>query len=268
MLKAESMDRELDTLVKAARQAGYRILQLGKEGFHTRVKHDRSPVTTADLEADRILKEALLSAFPDDGWLSEEAPDNPRRLEHKRVWIVDPIDGTKYFMRGLPQFAVSAALVVTGVPVVAVIFNPATDELFSARRGAGAGLNGRSIQVRQALAGRPTILVNPGAFDRGKFKAYEPYAECRPMGSIAYTLALVAAGRADATLNFERMNEWDIVAGAFLVEEAGGFARDQAGKPLAFNRPNTAVQGILAGSLAAREPVARLLGHQDLRGVL
>ncbi len=253
------MTRELDTLVKAAKVAGQRIVQLGQDGFETHVKQDRSPVTTADLEANRILKEALLGAFPEDGWLSEETADDSQRLERKRVWIVDPIDGTKYFMRGIPQFALSVALVENGIPRAAVIFNPATDELFSAARGAGVRLNGQPVRVRAEAADRLTILVNPRAFDRGEFQAYAPYADCKPMGSIAYTLALVAAGRADATLNFERMNEWDIVAGAFLVEEAGGISRDQAGKPFAFNRPDTAVQGIIAGSQAARPLMENLL---------
>jgi myo-inositol-1(or 4)-monophosphatase len=95
-------NHELEVLRKAVRQAGQQALKLAAEGFETHIKKDRSPVTTADLAVNQILHEVLLAAFPHDAWLSEETPDDPRRLENKRVWIIDPIDGTKYFMRGVP----------------------------------------------------------------------------------------------------------------------------------------------------------------------
>jgi myo-inositol-1(or 4)-monophosphatase len=198
----------------------------------------------------------LLAAFPHDAWLSEETPDDPRRLENKRVWIIDPIDGTKYFMRGVPQYAISVALVESHQPVVAAVYNPATDELFSAVRGMGAWLNGQPIHVTPARDGRPLILVNPPALERGVFRAIEAAAECRPMGSIAYTLALVSAGRADATLNLDGLNEWDVAGGVLLIEEAGGTVMDRNGSPLSFNQSKTTIRGILA---ADKDLLNRLL---------
>jgi myo-inositol-1(or 4)-monophosphatase len=249
-------NHELEVLRKAVRQAGQQALKLAAEGFETHIKKDRSPVTTADLAVNQILHEVLLAAFPHDAWLSEETPDDPRRLENKRVWIIDPIDGTKYFMRGVPQYAISVALVESHQPVVAAVYNPATDELFSAVRGMGAWLNGQPIHVTPARDGRPLILVNPPALERGVFRAIEAAAECRPMGSIAYTLALVSAGRADATLNLDGLNEWDVAGGVLLIEEAGGTVMDRNGSPLSFNQSNTTIRGILA---ADKDLLNRLL---------
>jgi myo-inositol-1(or 4)-monophosphatase len=241
-----AMNHELEVLRQAVRQAGQQVLKLAAEGFETHIKKDRSPVTTADLAVNQILHDLLLAAYPHDAWLSEESPDDPRRLENKRVWVIDPIDGTKYFMRGVPQYAI----------LVAAVYNPATDELFSAVRGTGAWLNGQPIHVTPARDGRPIVLVNPPALERGLFRAIEAAAECRPMGSIAYTLALVAAGRADASLNLDGLNEWDVAGGVLLIEEAGGMVMDRNGSPLSFNQAKTTIRGILA---ADKDLLDRLL---------
>jgi myo-inositol-1(or 4)-monophosphatase len=251
-----AMNHDLQVLQQAVRQAGQQVLKLAAEGFETHIKKDRSPVTTADLAVNQILHDVLLAAYPHDAWLSEESPDDPRRLENKRVWVIDPIDGTKYFMRGVPQYAISVALVESHQPVVAVVYNPAADELFSAVRGTGAWLNGQRIHVTPARDGRPIVLVNPPALERGLFRAIEAAAECRPMGSIAYTLALVAAGRADATLNLDGLNEWDVAGGVLLIEEAGGMVMDRNGSPLSFNQAKTTIRGILA---ADKDLLDRLL---------
>ncbi|MBA2251935.1 MAG: 3'(2'),5'-bisphosphate nucleotidase CysQ [Nitrospirales bacterium] len=249
-------NHELEVLQQAVRQAGQQVLKLAAEGFETHIKKDHSPVTTADLAVNQILHDLLLTAFPHDAWLSEESPDDPRRLENKRVWVIDPIDGTKYFMRGVPQYAISVALVESHQPVVTAVYNPATDELFSAVRGMGAWLNGQPIHVTSGQDGRPVVLVNPSALERGIFRAIEAAAECRPMGSIAYTLALVAAGRADATLNLDGLNEWDVAGGVLLIEEAGGMVMDRNGSPLSFNQAKTTIRGILA---ADKDLLGRLL---------
>ena len=239
-------DHELTTLCTAVRQAGQRVLELARDGFETHIKPDHSPVTSADLEVDRILQESLLGTYPDDGWLSEETPDDLKRLDRKRVWVLDPIDGTTYFMKGIPQYAISVALVEAKKPVVAVIFNPATDELFSAVINSGATLNGTPVFVRSQLTDRLTIFVNSPAFKRKTFQKIEELADCHPMGSIAYTLALVASGQADATINLGQQNEWDIAAGTLLVQEAGGTAVDKNWSPMRFNQPKTLVNGIIA----------------------
>ena len=123
------MKHELATLSDAMIRAGREAIRLAAEGFETHTKRDHSPVTSADLAVNQMLRESLSAAFPEDGWLSEETPDNSERLDKKRVWIVDPIDGTRSFVRGLPEFCLSVALVENGVPMVAAIFNPSTGEL-------------------------------------------------------------------------------------------------------------------------------------------
>lgn len=261
--KNYTMERELGILSEAVRRAGDRVMQIVRDGFETRIKKDRSPVTSADLEVNRILYEAMRREFPADGWLSEEGPDHPDRLEKKRVWVIDPIDGTKYFIRGELTYAIAAALVEQGQPVMGVLFNPATGEFFSAVRGRGACLNGDRIQTKRTVAEPLTVLVHPPSLRQGKLAPFEPYANCRPMGSIAYTLGLVAAGRADACMNFERMNEWDVAAGVLIVEEAGGSVTDSKGLPITFNRADTSVYGILAGSPAAKAPLEALLKRAE-----
>jgi myo-inositol-1(or 4)-monophosphatase len=253
------MERELHILSEAVRQAGDRCLEVARRGFETHIKKDRSPVTSADLAVNALLHETLRREFPDDGWLSEEGPDDPGRLGRKRVWIVDPIDGTKYFMRGEPTYVIAAALVVGSRPVVAVLLNPATGELFSAVHGQGARLNGEEIRTRRTATFPLTILVHPPSLRQGKLAAFEPYAHCRPMGSIAYSLGLLAAGRADACVNFERMNEWDVAAGVLLIEEAGGSVTDSTGLPFMFNRDTTSIYGVLAASPTAHAPLEALL---------
>ena len=136
------MESELAQLSSTIRKAGARAKDLAHKGFEIHTKKDRSPVTTADLEVNRILREMQEMHFPDDGWLSEESPDDPARLDKARVWIVDPIDGTKAFVNKLPEYCISVGLIQGGVPVLGAIFNPSTDELFTAIRGQGVRLNG------------------------------------------------------------------------------------------------------------------------------
>lgn len=252
-------DYELSTIQATVREAGEKVLQLARDGFETHVKADQSPVTTADLEVDQHIKERLLNSFPEDGWLSEETPDDGRRLHHTRVWVLDPIDGTAYFSKGIPQYAISLALVEYTDPVIAVIFNPATDEFFLAIRGQGATLNNHPIKVRSTPYDKPTIFVNSNALKRKIFRRMEKKADWRPMGSIAYTMALVAAGRADATIHFGTQNEWDVAAGVLLVQEAGGSAVDKQGNAIRFNKPIPSVPGLIATRADAKAEVQELL---------
>ncbi|MDR4478581.1 MAG: 3'(2'),5'-bisphosphate nucleotidase CysQ [Nitrospira sp.] len=252
------MDHELTALSDAITRAGREALRWSAVGYDTYNKPDQSPVTSADLAVNQVLRDHLSTAFPEDGWLSEETEDNQDRLTRTRVWIVDPIDGTRSFIRGLPEFCLSVALVEHGVPTVAAIFNPATGEFFSAIRGRGIRVT-RLPQADHppfASSDRPLALVNPWEFRVGRFQALEPHLHCRPIGSIAYALALVAAGLADAVVTLEGGNEWDIAAGVLLIEESGGRATTAAGHAFAFNRPDPTVQGTL-GIAADLAPAAR-----------
>ncbi len=242
------MQHELATLSSVILRAGHEAVRLAATGFETHTKQDHSPVTSADLAVNQMLRESLSAAFPEDGWLSEETPDNSDRLEKKRVWIVDPIDGTRSFVRGLPEYCLSVALVENGLPMVAAIFNPSTGELFTAIRGQGMHLHHHADAGQPPFSSpeRPLALVNPWELRVGRFQTLEPHMRCRPIGSIAYALALVAAGQADAAVTLDGGNEWDIAAGILLIEESGGYATAASGHPFSFNRPDPRLQGTLA----------------------
>jgi len=247
-------------MTEAVREAGAESLRLSKDGFKTATKPDRSPVTDADHAVNALLHDRLLGAFPDDGWLSEESPDTAARLTKSRVWIIDPIDGTRAFMRGIPEFCISVALVERGTPVVSAIYNPSTDELFTATRGAGVRLNDHPVSVPPAHADL-LMLVSTRELHMGRFKSVESSVRCTPIRSIAFALALTAVGRVDAMVTFERENEWDLAAGALLIVEAGGTIADAAGSPLEFNRPQPAFTGTIAVAPRAQDRMFPVIDH-------
>ena len=153
----------------------------------------------------------------------------------------------------------SVALVEYGLPVLAVVYNPATEELFAAAHGQGAWLNGEAINAEHTLTAKPVLLASRSEIRRGEFEPFEPFAEIRPCGSIAYKLALVAAGMADATFSLGPKNEWDIAAGVLLVSESGGNVTNRSGAPFTFNQRSTLVDGIVATTKRALRPVRMLI---------
>ena len=253
------MERELATLVESVRNAGAKVRELVKVGFEVQTKPDGSPVTTIDHEVNRILHEMQRLKFPQDGWLSEESPDDPARLTNARVWIVDPIDGTKALVNRTPEFCISAALVERGVSVVAAILNPSTDELFTAVRGGGLFLNGSRVTLLPPHDSNPVIMVSGREFRSDRWSMLAETTRCRSMYSIANALALVAAGRVQAAFTIEPENEWDVAAGVLLIEESGGTISDGTGKPFVFNQPTPRLRGLIAVSATA---------DKDLRGQL
>jgi len=239
------MRADLELAERAAREAGKVILGYYQDEYEIQEKGKGNPVTTADLEADKVLESTLLGARPDDGWLSEETADSPARLDCSRVWIVDPIDGTKEFIKGIPQFAISIALAAEGQIVVGVIYNPAKDELYSAARGLGLTLNGKPAHVSDLTdLSKASILASRSEVARGEFDVFKDDYEITPIGSIAYKLALVAAGQADLTFTLTPKNEWDFAAGSLLVTEGGGRVLVLGGHPQTFNCPDPLVTGV------------------------
>jgi len=215
-------------------------------------------VTEADLEVDRFLKQALCQPEDDAAWLSEEAEDDPARLTSRRVWIVDPIDGTRSFADGVAEFAVCVALLDAGELELGFVYNPATEEMFEAARGRGAMRNGAPIRA-SGVARLDEAHIVAGRFEsrRREFKALIPTAALSYLGSLAYKLALVAAGRYDGYLSWRRTNDWDIAAAALLLAESGAVITDGGGGAIRLNRPEPTHSGILAAT-AALHP--RLLG--------
>jgi myo-inositol-1(or 4)-monophosphatase len=222
-----------------------------------KVGHD--PVTEADRAVDEILRKTLIRG--DEGWLSEETVDDFTRLDKQRVWVVDPLDGTREFVQGIPEFCVSIAMVENGVPVAGGICNPATDELILGSRETGVTYNGKPAQPSQRtdLHGA-LVLASRSEVKRGEWKQFESAEfNIRPMGSVAYKLGLVSAGKADLTFTLVPKNEWDVAAGAALVESAGGWVLKLDNSPLRCNQKNPLISGLLAGAPSLRVPLLALL---------
>lgn len=206
----------------------------------------RGPVTLADTAADQILREKLLR--DGEGWLSEESADDHSRLSAGRVWVVDPLDGTREFVEGIPEWCISVGLVEDGRPIAGGICNPATREIFLGSMETGITLNGRAVAVtdRANLSGA-TVLASRSEIRRGEWKPFENDGfQITPVGSVAYKFALVAAGLADATWTLCPKNEWDVAAGVALVEAGGGIVRTIDDQPVMFNRKSTLYPGLVA----------------------
>lgn len=235
----------VEAVLEAVRAAGRAIEEVRRGGFAVEQKGAAGPVTEADRAADTLLKERLLG-LRDVGWLSEETADDAVRLGRDALWVVDPLDGTKEFVKGLPEYTVAVALVEHGRPELAVVHNPSTGDTFWAERGKGAHHDGQRVRVAEG----PRLLASRSEMRRGEFEPFGAW-QVEPIGSIEYKLALVAAGRAGVTLSRGPKHEWDVCAGALLVEEAGGVATDVFGGALRYNQPFPKVRGILAGAPGA-----------------
>ncbi len=262
-MKDTAFRLELEIASSAARAAGELVRGYYQGEFQVSHKGKDNPVTNADLEANRKLKQVILGAFPQDGWLSEETIDSSDRLSCPRTWIIDPLDGTKEFIGRLPEFCICVALVVEGTPRVAVSYNPVTDELFHAIRGAGAFLNQKQIRVsdRQTLDDA-LVLASRSEDKRGEWEVFKPHCQVELTGSVAFKLALVAAGRADATFTLTPKNEWDICSGTLLVMEAGGKVTGLAGGPLSFNNPDTLLPGLIASNARLHDQILQLIAEK------
>lgn len=233
------LESELDIAVAAARAAGDEVARLRDEGVRYGRKAGHELVSEADIRAAEMLHEALTSEFPDIGWLSEEHQDTSARLSCDRVWVVDPIDGTREYLLGVPEYAISVGLVIEGRPALGVVYNPATSEL------AAADCTGASEAHSPLLPARYTVLAGRGEHGYGGVPPLPPTAETRGVGSVAYRMALVAAGQGDATLTGYGRHEWDVAAGAALCLAAGLRTTDVLGGDLIFNQPDPTVKGLL-----------------------
>lgn len=240
---AENLER-IHAALEAAREVLNRFTPGAIEAEY-KVGHD--PVTEADRAVDDILRKTLLR--PGEGWLSEETVDDFTRLDKERVWVVDPLDGTREFVQGIPEFCVSIGMVENGIPVAGGICNPATDELILGSRDTGVTYNGEPARPsqRKNLHGA-LVLASRSETKRGEWQQFESAEfDTRAMGSVAYKLGLVSAGRADITFTLVPKNEWDVAAGAALVLSAGGFVQTLEHTDLMCNRKNPLLSGLIAG---------------------
>jgi myo-inositol-1(or 4)-monophosphatase len=204
------------------------------------------PVTAADLAVDTVLRELL--PRPGEGWLSEETADSPERLHRSRVWVVDPLDGTREFVDGIPEWCISVGLVEDGKPVAGGIYSPPVDLLVLGSLETGLTRNGEraGMTAREGLAGA-RILASRSEWKRGEWDRYDGSFEIVPCGSVAYKLAQVAAGLADGTWTLVPKHEWDVAAGAALVMAAGGTLLHADGTVPRWNQPRPKLPDFLAG---------------------
>lgn len=264
---------DLELAFTAAQRAGHEVMKSFRRPQEVVEKAPGQPLTAADLAADEILRRELVEPRPEYGWLSEETVDRPDRLDAERVWVVDPIDGTRSFIRGYPEFAISIGLAEGGRAVLGVLLNPATGEIFWAEAGRGAYL--ARLPVRGAGGGEPVTLAELGEAPRrlevstrshgegliifasrseiaaGEFEPWSGGGDAgrwriEPVGSTAYKLARIAAGTGEVFFSRGPKSEWDICAGGLIVEEAGGRVTDLRGDVLGYNHPDPRVFGVLA----------------------
>lgn len=254
--------RDLDLAIEVTRAAAE--LALGHFNNHSEwwEKSPGDPVGIADFAVDSYLRDTLLAARPDDGWLSEETADTADRLARRRVWVVDPIDGTRDFVRGRTGWAVSVALVEDGVARLAVLAAPARQQLFVARQGHGATCNDRPLRVAPltSLAG-VRLPMDAANLTAPFWPSPWPGNVVEKPNSLALRMAKLASAEADVWLEGRTIAEWDVAASALILAEAGGMATDRHGAPLLFNKPVPVFNGIAAANLALHAEVLARLDH-------
>lgn len=245
-----------DLLASAVREAGALALSRFRTSFKSWTKGGSSPVSEVDLAVDDMLKQRLRAGVPDYAWLSEETADDPVRLSARRVWIVDPIDGTRGFIAGVPEWTVVAALVDNGRPINAAVYAPVDDQLYLAEAGKGVTLNGVPVTVSPGAA-LEGARVNGAKRRLDALAALVPKLEIIPrIASLALRLARVADGQFDIVFSAGNSRDWDLAASDLLVHEAGGLMTDLEGNPLIYNRPDPVHGALIA---AGRERHAALL---------
>ena len=242
---------DLHLLIEAAREAGKIATRYTGATAQRWDKPDGAgPVTEADLAVNAMLEQRLPAARPGYGWLSEETEDSADRLARDRVFIIDPIDGTRSFAEGSRTWAHSLAVAEQGEVISAVIYLPQRDLLYAAAKGLGATLNGATIQVSgisdvqsaEILAAKPNL--DPRHWRQGEAPEFKRVY--RP--SLAYRMATVGQGRFDGMLTLRRSWEWDIAAGDLIIREAGGICSDRLGTPLRFNNAHPRTNGVIAAN--------------------
>ncbi len=267
LAQATTPKQDLALLVEAAKAAGALSLDYFGQPVKQWSKDDDTPVSEADIAVDNLLHDILRTARPDYGWLSEETEDDRERLRKSRVFVVDPIDGTRAFLKGRPHYCVSLAVVEDGQPIAAALFNPATNEMFTAILNGGAFLNGAPITPGDRAEISGAHLIGHESLYRHPSWP-EPWPDelkISNINSIAYSVALVAAGKMDGSVSLTGKSDWDLAAADLIMREAGGKATTHMGDTYTYNQSKTRHLNIISGGnamhkalLAKVEPISRL----------
>lgn len=253
---------DLAAVAEAARAAGAMAFARWRGEFRIWDKVPGHVVCEIDLSVNDLLRETLSALDPEAGWLSEETADSPERLAGHRVWVVDPIDGTRDFVRGRPGWAISVALVEGGRPTLAVLDAPARDEHWRAALGQGATLNGRSLRASSRIdfSGARVPADTLRRVDADLVAVEKP-------NSIALRIAMIADDRADLVASLRWGHEWDLAAAALIAQEAGAAITDALGRPLHFNSTSAEIFGVLASSAGIHAAAAERLRTRALAAV-
>ena len=243
--------QDAELLFSAVREAGALALQLAAQGVRNWAKPDGSDITEADLQVDRFLKDRLHGVTPNYGWLSEETPDDQKRLGCTKLWVVDPIDGTRSFVNGTDEWCVVVALVEDGRPIVSAVFRPALNEFYSAVKGEGAFCNDVALKTSDG------VLAGASLLGTGRALKVLPgvVASSTPNIPLLLRASYVAAGRADIAMSLGLRNDWDLAAGDLLVHEAGGRMSQADGSDMIYNRPSPKQNGMVAAGIKRHRAV-------------
>ena len=257
---------DLDLIVAAAAEAGALAVRMRDEGLAVEIKPDNTQVTNADLATDALLTQRLRAARPDYGWLSEETADNPDRLANRRLFVVDPIDGTRAFIRERPWWAVSIAVVEDGLPIAGVVFAPDVEETYTAVAGQGAFLNGEPIHASPCdLVDGCGMIGDHRMFEHPSWPQPWPAMRIEARNSTAYRMCLVASGAFDAAIAIVRKSDWDLAAADLIAREAGAYCGDHLGRPFAYNQANPSQPSLVCAAPRLAPLILNRVGHIALR---
>lgn len=257
------LDADLALIRDAAREAAGIAMRFFRNQPEVWMKTGQSPVSEADMAVDLFLKDALLGARPQYGWLSEETADTPARLSAARTFVVDPIDGTRAFIEGRDTWCVSIAVVEDGRPLAGVLDCPARGEIYSAESGRGADCNGGSLRVDASAA--VLKVAGPKPMVRAMPADWQARIEIVPhVPSLAYRIAMIASGALAGTFVKPNSHDWDIAAAALILREAGGRLLDPSGREPAFAGMIFSHGPLVAGSGPLLEAMAASIGTSDV----
>ncbi len=253
---------DLALIRDAAREAGQIAMRHFRNDPDVWMKNGTSPVSAADIAVDTFLRDTLLAARPDYGWLSEETVDNPERLAARRTFVVDPIDGTRAFIQGRKTWCVSIAVVEAGAPLAGVLECPAKEEFYEAVGAGPALLNGAEIRVAPAgaaprVAGPNAMLERAPSWMRGGPDI--PY-----IPSLAYRIAMVASGALDATFVKPNSNDWDLAAADLILRRAGGRLVERDGAMPLYASADPRHGALAAGSGRLLDEMTHIIATMDV----
>ncbi|HEV2488867.1 MAG TPA: 3'(2'),5'-bisphosphate nucleotidase CysQ [Candidatus Acidoferrales bacterium] len=263
-VKMTDRQKDISKIVDALEAGGRLYQSRSMDSVRVERKSGGDPVTDAEREVNHLLFEALVREG--EGWFSEETADSPDRLHRSRIWIVDPLDGTKEYVTRIPEWCISIALLEGGKLVAAGVLNPLTDELFYGTPESGITYqdrSGRGFNADSESSDMPLVLASRSECNRGEWERFRGTPiRLRPMGSVAYKLALVAAGRADVTWTLVPKHEWDVAAGVALLLAAHGTVLRKDGVPPSFNQINPLLPGLVglsASGIFRMQPLLKTL---------